>query len=32
MSTRMVYGPNSLPAGVSVVVELILEVRSTAAL
>jgi enamine deaminase RidA (YjgF/YER057c/UK114 family) len=32
MSTRMVYGPNTLPAGVSVVVELILEVRSTAAL
>jgi enamine deaminase RidA (YjgF/YER057c/UK114 family) len=32
MSTRMVYGPNTLPAGASVVVELILEVRSTAAL
>ena len=31
-STRMVYGTASLPAGVCVVVELILEVRSTAAL
>jgi enamine deaminase RidA (YjgF/YER057c/UK114 family) len=31
-STRMVYGTTSLPAGVCVVVELILEVRNTAAL
>jgi enamine deaminase RidA (YjgF/YER057c/UK114 family) len=31
-STRMVYGTQSLPAGVCAVVELILEVRSTAAL
>lgn len=32
ISTRMVYGTTSLPAGVSAVVELILEVRNTAAL
>ncbi|MGB6487920.1 MAG: hypothetical protein WBE91_13655 [Steroidobacteraceae bacterium] len=31
-STRMVYGTASLPAAVCVVVELILEVRTTAAL
>jgi enamine deaminase RidA (YjgF/YER057c/UK114 family) len=31
-STRMVYGVTSLPAGVAAVVELILEVRATAAL
>ena len=31
-STRMVYGTASLPAGVCVVVELILEVRGTAGL
>lgn len=31
-STRMVYGTHNLPAGVCVVVELILEVRGTAAL